>query len=34
MVILIFTDGLTIFIYADAYMEPTMCEEVCGWPRQ
>ena len=33
MVILIVTDGLVIFIYVDAYMEPEM-EGVCPWPHQ
>lgn len=34
MVILIIADGLIIFIYVDAYMEPEMETEVCGWPLQ
>lgn len=33
MVILIFTDGLFIVIYVDAYEKPVM-EEVCLWPPQ
>jgi len=32
MVILIYLEGLIIFIYVDAYMKPVMCGEVCGWP--
>ena len=34
MVILIIADGLIIFIYVDAFMEPEMETEVCGWPLQ
>ena len=34
VVILIIADGLIIFIYVDAYMEPEMETEVCGWPLQ
>ena len=34
MVILIIVEGLVIFIYADAPMEPPACGmEVCGCPR-
>ena len=34
MVILIIVEGLVIFIYADAPMEPPVCGmEVCGCPR-
>ena len=33
MVILIFTDGLFIVIYVDAYVKPVL-EEVCLWPPQ
>ena len=33
MVILIFTNGLVIFIYVDAYMKPVMETEVGGCPQ-